>query len=114
MRGGWVSRSLLVALLLSLALPVWAADPTLPPPAVAPASVQGKAAPAAAPLRLQAILRGQDGARAVINGQTLRVGDRVAGARVLAIGRRTVSVERQGRRFSLSLLSPLSPSRTTP
>lgn len=53
-------------------------------------------------------------ARAVINGQTLRVGDRVAGARVLAIGRRTVSVERQGRRFSLSLLSPLSPSRTTP
>lgn len=101
MRGGWVSRSLLVALLLSLALPVWAADPTLPPPA-------------AAPLRLQAILRGQDGARAVINGQTLRVGDRVAGARVLAIGRRTVSVERQGRRFSLSLLSPLSPSRTTP
>lgn len=113
MRGGWVSRSLLVALLLSLALPVWAADPTLPPPAAAPASVKGKA-PAAAPLRLQAILRGQDGVRAVINGQTLRVGDRVAGARVLAIGRRTVSVERQGRRFSLSLLSPLSPSRTTP
>lgn len=114
MRGGSVFRSCLSLALSLLSIPLFAADPTLPPRQALPAAAN-QPAPVLEPLRLQAILRAADSARAVINGQTLRVGDRVDGARVLAIGARSVSVERQGRRSTLQLVSPLlTPSRNTP
>ncbi len=100
MRGGSVSRILLLIACL-LALPVRAAlDPTLPP----------------APL-LQAILRGPAGARAVIGGRSLEVGERHGDWRVLAIRARSVLIERQGQRSELHLSQPIvtpatrSPSR---
>ena len=107
-------RSVLVVALLLPSPLLLAADPTQPPRQPLPAAA-GPSAPVPEPLQLQAILRSADSARAVINGQTLRVGERVAGARVVAIGARSVSIERQGKRSTLHLLPPLlSPSRNTP
>lgn len=105
-----MSRALL---LLGAALPLLAcaaSDPTLPPAALAdPASHAAEAAPA--PL-LQAILRGPTGARAVIGGHSLRVGERQGDLRVLAIRPRSVLIERQGQRSELHLVQPiLKPSR---
>lgn len=111
MRGGSVFKFLLAAALLVSSPLLRAADPTQPPRQPLPAAA-GPSAPAPEPLRLQAILRSADSARAVINGQTLQVGDRVAGARLLSIGARSVRLERQGRRISLPLVPPLFPSRT--
>lgn len=66
-----MSRALLSLLALLFCLPALAAlDPTQPP--------QGHvAAPAdaAETLQLQAIIRGSHGQRAVINGQSLKVGE---------------------------------------
>ena len=107
-------RSVLVVALLLPSPLLLAADPTQPPRQPLPAAA-GPSAPAPEPLHLQAILRSDNTASAVINGQTLRVGERIAGARVVAIGARSVSIERQGKRSTLHLLSPLlSPSRNTP
>lgn len=100
-------------LLLGLALPLLAQaalDPTRPPAASlgsAP-SASGEAVPAA---RLQAILRGPAGARAVIDGHTLRVGERHGELRLLAVRARSVVIERQGQRSELRLSQPiLTPS----
>jgi MSHA biogenesis protein MshK len=109
-----VFRSVLVVALLLPSPLLLAADPTQPPRQPLPAAA-GPSAPAPEPLHLQAILRSDNTASAVINGQTLRVGERIAGARVVSIGARSVSIERQGKRSTLHLLSPLlSPSRNTP
>lgn len=112
MRGGSVSRAILL-IMISVWLPAsaLALDPTQPPRALAPAA--GAQGEALEPLRLQAIVRTSQVAHVVINGQTLRVGQRVAGARVIAIHPRSVLIERQGRRELLRLVVPLiTPSRT--
>lgn len=110
-----MSRALL--LLLAAALPLTAAavsDPTLPP--TVPAAREAAADGVPAPL-LQAILRGPAGARAVIGGQSLKVGERLGELRVLAIRPRSVLIERQGQRSELHLSQPIvtpairSPSR---
>ncbi|WP_421683792.1 Type II secretory pathway component [Stutzerimonas urumqiensis] len=108
-------RHLPIALLLGvLAMPALALDPTRPPVALQPSAPQDAAQPAA-PLRLQAIFHTQPAASAVINGQTLRVGDRLGDVRVLAIDAGSVLIERQGRREHLALAAPiLTPSRIAP
>ena len=61
---------------------------------------------------LQAILRGAQGSRAVIDGQTLRVGQEHGGVRILAIQPHAVLIERQGQRELLRLVEPvIKPSR---
>ena len=77
-----MSRSLLFSLLLGCSLVQAAVDPTQPPANLRPPTASPEA-PAA--LVLQAILRGAQGSRAVIDGQALRVGEEHAGLRVLAI-----------------------------
>lgn len=84
-------------------------DPTQPP-----ASLRGSSAEvnSSAPLQLQAIVRGAKSSRALIDGMSLRVGDELAGLRVLAINPHSVLIERQGQRQLLRLAEPvLQPSR---
>jgi len=77
-----------------------AVDPTRPPAALATAA---QASGAAAPLRLEAI-RVQGGTRsAVINGQRVRVGARIGGARVERIDASSVTLSRDGRPERLQL-----------
>lgn len=103
-------RTLCVCLLL-VSASVQAADPTRPPAALR-APVANAEAPAAAPLKLQAVFRGAV-AQAVIDGQVVAVGERVGDARVLAIQPGHVLIERQGQRETLRLATPiLIPSRT--
>lgn len=109
-----MSRVLLLLVCL-LALPAGAAlDPTLPPPAQAlPAASAGEVAPA--PPLLQAILHGPGGARAVIGGHNLKVGERHGALRVLAIRARSVLIEHQGQRRELHLSQPiLTPANRSP
>jgi MSHA biogenesis protein MshK len=84
-------------------------DPTRPPPE---ALTSGPASAAAAPAeltsepQLQSILVSkQPGGRrvAVIDGQTLRVGDKVDGARLLSLGDTQAVLERGGKRQVLRL-----------
>lgn len=112
MRGGSVFRVLLLSLLLSSAALAETAgvDPTLPPRALIPSALLDETT--SGPLVLQAILRSANGSRAVIAGQNLRVGERYADARVLAIHAHSVLIERQGQRVLLRLAEPvLQPSR---
>ncbi|PNF82743.1 Type II secretory pathway component [Stutzerimonas stutzeri] len=91
----------------------FALDPTRPPAALIQATAEHKA-PAAA-MHLQGIFRGADGARAVLNGQSLRVGQRLADARVLAINTNSVLIERDGQQQLLRLVAPvITPSQTRP
>jgi MSHA biogenesis protein MshK len=112
MRGGSVSKVLLISLLLCASTTFAASpgrDPTLPPQNLLPATM---AASDSTPMELQAVLRGARGSRAVIAGQSLRVGDTVADARVLAIYVHSVLIERQGQRQLLRLAEPvMQPSR---
>lgn len=104
-----MSRSLLFALALASLSCQAAVDPTQPPADLRP-SAEAAAAPAA--LNLQAILRGAQGSRAVIDGKTLRVGERHADIRVLAIHAHSVLIERQGQQQWLRLAQPVvKPSR---
>ena len=103
-----MSRALLSLLALLFCLPALAAlDPTQPP--------QGHiAAPADAveTLQLQAISRGSHGQRAVINGQSLKVGEQLGSSRLKAIYPRAVLIERQGQQELLRLAEPIvKPSR---
>ncbi|WP_408005232.1 Type II secretory pathway component [Pseudomonas lopnurensis] len=105
---------LLHAAWLAFLLPTtaFALDPTRPPAAFAPASAEREAS---AVLRLQAIVRTTQVARAVINGASLRVGDRLADARVVAINPNSVLIERDGQRQLLRLAAPvITPSQSTP
>lgn len=94
--------------MLSISLSLAAArDPTLAPDSElrAPAAERGG-------LQLQGIVRGSHGLRAVINGQSLRVGSRIGQARLTAIRARSVLLERQGRQEELHLVQPIvKPSR---
>lgn len=115
MRGGSVSRfsawvaGLVVLMCIATAQ---AADPTLPP---AGRATLDASSPAAAPLRLQAILRGPLLAWAVINGQSVKAGDRLGEIRILAVQAHAVIVDNQGQRQTLRLSPPLyQTSRTQP
>ncbi len=115
MRGGSVSRFFTcaagLAALMCMAT-AQAADPTLPP---ASRTTPDVSSPAAAPLRLQAILRGPLQARAVINGQSVKAGDRLGELRIIAVQAHTVIVDNQGQRQTLRLSPPLyQTSRTQP
>ena len=104
-----MSRAFLLNLLLACMAAQAAVDPTQPPADLRPAS---GAAEAPSALILQAILRGAHGSRAVIDGQSLRVGEEHAGLRVLAIHPHSVLIERQGQRELLRLAEPVvKPSR---
>ncbi|SDT94829.1 hypothetical protein [Geopseudomonas guangdongensis] len=91
---------------LLLGSPVLAAsDPTQPPAGVR-LDAASRETVAAAPL-LQAILRGPHGHRAVLDGRSLRVGERHGDLRLLAIRSRSVVIERQGQRSELFLSQPI-------
>ncbi|TBV00126.1 Type II secretory pathway component [Stutzerimonas kirkiae] len=99
---------MLAVLASTLAL---ARDPTQPPVELTP---KGAQAPPAS-LQLQAILRSPQVSRAVINGQPLKVGERLGDARVLAIHSHSVLIEREGQRETLRLATPvITPSRAKP
>lgn len=103
-----MSRTLLLLLLLGCAAARAAVDPTQPPANLRPPS----ASAAQAALVLQAILRGAQGSRAVIDGHSLRAGEERDGLRVLAIYPNSVLIERQGQRELLHLAEPVvKPSR---
>jgi len=81
-------------------------DPTRPPAALLHPAAGG---PGAAGPHLQSILIGRaPGGRrvAVIDGETVRVGDRVAGARVIAIEAAAVQLQRGGKQERLTLNAP--------
>ncbi|WP_152529131.1 Type II secretory pathway component [Stutzerimonas azotifigens] len=107
----WILRAL-ACVWLAAPVAVLAADPTQPPRRLPAADAQAEAA---VPLKLQAVLRSAAAPRAVINGQSLHVGQTLAGARLLAIYPSAVLIERQGQRELLRLASPIiKPSRNTP
>lgn len=86
-----------------------ALDPTQPAPSAATATTAGTAE---ATLVLQSIVRGGRYSQAVINGQSLRVGDELGGAKLRAIYPSSVVLERQGQQQVLRLVEPiLKPSR---
>lgn len=96
---------------LFVAAPVFALDPTQPPAGRAASDVPE----VVATLQLQAILRGPEGASAVINGQNLKVGDRLGDARILAVRPHSVVIDRQGTQQELRLSAPIiQTSRTQP
>jgi MSHA biogenesis protein MshK len=105
-----VFKSVLVVLLLGLCAVAQAAlDPTQPPAEVFTASASASAP--AAPV-LQSIVRGGRQSLAVINGQTLKVGDELDGAKLRAIYAHSVVLERQGQQQVLRLVEPImKPSR---
>lgn len=111
---GSVLRGLAAGLvLLPLAATAEPLDPTRAPEALSPAPVVG--AQRTTLPRLQAILRAGGRYRAVVDGLTLRVGDTLGEARVVAIDARSVTLVQQGQRERLLLAAPiLSDSRSTP
>jgi MSHA biogenesis protein MshK len=110
-----VFRSTFIAACLMLMFPVvqaFALDPTRPPFEMASAPVVDEAVLMP---RLQAILRMPGDARAVINGQTLKVGEQLADVRLLAIHSHSVLIEREGKREELRLSAAITQmSRTQP
>ncbi len=77
------------------------ADPTRPPAYTAPPAAAGAKGRA---FRLSAVFLGPGRPRAVINGRTVRVGEQVDGARVIAIERHRVVLARNGGRLTLRLV----------
>lgn len=103
-------------LLAALTAPVLAQsglrDPTLPPAAF----LSGTAAEdeAAGGLRLEGVRHTADGRpEAIINGQSLRVGQQVQGYRLLRIGRHEVTLVQDGRQERLMLSGEVSKKTTT-
>jgi MSHA biogenesis protein MshK len=114
MRGGLVFKSVNVIGLATLltAAPAFALDPTQPPADRVLGAVPAEATIA---LRLQAILRSGDRTSAVVDGKTLKVGDRLGEARILAIRPHSVLIDRQGQQQELRLsTSIIQTSRTQP
>ena len=111
MRGGSVYRTWCLTLLLATGLAsAQGLDPTQPPANLLPA--EGDAAQSEAMPTLQSVLRTAQGSRAVIDGQSLKVGEEYAGIRVLAIYPQAVLIERREQRQLLRLAEPvLQPSR---
>ncbi len=110
------SRSLLGALLFLLlvfaqgVVPAQAAvDPTRPP-AVQPGGAEA-VAQTASPWQLQAIRISAQARRAVINGISVREGERVRGADVVAIEPGSVVLSKGSRRIQLELQSSVNSKR---
>lgn len=101
-----MSRLLLTLFGLSLCGLAWAADPTAPPPLRGEPRATEQQAPLQA-LQLYAVLRNRNQSRAVINGQSLAVGESIFEARVIEIRPQAVLVERQGSREWLRLAAPI-------
>ena len=103
-------KSVISLLLLGFCTIAQAAlDPTQPPASAL--TVNAGASASVAPV-LQSIVRGGRQSHAVINGQTLKVGDELDGAKVRAIYAHSVVLERQGEQHVLRLVEPiLKPSR---
>lgn len=86
-----------------------ALDPTQPASSAATAQATGTPETA---LVLQAVVRGGRQSQAVINGQSLQVGDEFGGATLRAIYTHSVVLERQGQQHVLRLVEPIiKPSR---
>lgn len=88
-----------------LAVNVSANDPTQPP-----GWLSGKKASPAkkveqSKFELQQIMIHPDGNRVVINGQLLKAGDRITGARVAAISKHSVVLIASQKRLTLSLMN---------
>lgn len=103
-------RGLAVGGLLLFALPSVRAAESLPDPTRPPASARiapTAAAPDAdAKLELRAIFFADDRRFAVLNGRRVEVGDRVAGAEVVAIDVDRVRLRREGETLELELVAP--------
>ncbi len=97
--------ALLAGALLGAASAWAAVDPTLPPAgqAAVPAAQASEET-----LQLQAILRDRRGAvRAMINGQSLSVGDRIGGHQLVAINKADVVLEHAGQQRTVRLARPV-------
>ena len=112
-----VKRALALCLLLACALPAAGQalrDPTRPPPAVLGGSASARTMPAApSGPRLQSVLIAREpGGRhvAVIDGETVRLGDTVRGMRVTRMGPNEVELVRGRERRVLKLDAPASPA----
>lgn len=85
------------ALMCALA-PAWSQtllDPTRPPPEARLGTGTTAAAPAPSGPQLQSVLLGNQGRQvAVIDGQSLRVGDRIDGATLVKVGKDHVVLQR--------------------
>ena len=81
-----------------------ALDPTQPPATMRAEARTDSAQPA---LVLQAIMRSNGQAHAVISGQQVKVGDDLGGARLRAIYAHSVVLERQGQQEVLRLVEPI-------
>ncbi len=88
-------------------------DPTRPPEAFAAPLAEGGEA-AAPTLRLEAVLRGKEGAVAVIAGERLRVGDAIRGVRVLAIRESEVVLSGEEGQRELLRLTPAVEKKMVP
>lgn len=97
-------KSVYLVLLLSCSAGAQAAlDPTQAPATLSEAHTDS-AQPA---LVLQAIMRSNGQAHAVISGQQVKVGDDLGGARLRAIYAHSVVLERQGQQEVLRLVEPI-------
>ena len=107
MRGGSVFNSILrltALVVMFVAAPTQAADPTRPPAGRVSA---GAVSEAATELRLQAIMLTPQNPHVVINGQRLKVGDRLGDIRILAIRPHSVLIDREGKHEELRLSAPI-------
>ena len=98
-------KSIYMVLLLAFSAGAQAAlDPTQPP-----ATMRAQVRPESAQptLVLQAIMRSNGQAHAVISGQQVKVGDDLGGARLRAIYAHSVVLERQGQQEVLRLVEPI-------
>jgi hypothetical protein len=77
-------------------LPGWPASESAP-------EVAARGKVSEADFKLTGVLRGPDGATAIINGNFYSVGQTIDGAKVTRIGRYTVDLEIEGRRISLGM-----------
>ncbi|HUU91518.1 MAG TPA: hypothetical protein VM238_09930 [Phycisphaerae bacterium] len=82
--------------------------PAAPEPKAAPPQAQAKPEPSPPPVdtsrfKVSSIVSGPHGGTAIINGRPVRVGDTVAGAKIIKIAPRSVEVEIDGRRATLAL-----------
>ncbi|OBV38257.1 hypothetical protein [Janthinobacterium psychrotolerans] len=100
-----VAALALLAALLPQAMAQGLVDPTRPPDAPLPGNQAGAIDRRVAP-QLQSVLVASSGRRvAVIDGRTVRVGDKVGAASVAAIGDTTVSLQR-GKKIETIRLYP--------
>ncbi len=98
-------KSVYLVLLLACSAGAHAAlDPTQAPATLRSEARTDSAQPA---LVLQAIMRSNGQAHAVISGQQVKVGDDLGGARLRAIYAHSVVLERQGQQEVLRLVEPI-------